>query len=96
MPNFGSFKSAGGRIPELDRLLDILADNPLLQGRLIEDVTLSTSPVLVAHKLGRAYRGWFLVDNNANTTVYNSVTDLEESFLELVASGSCTVSLWVF
>lgn len=96
LPNFGSFKSAGGRIPEYDRLLDILADNPLLQGRLIEDVSLSTAETLVPHKLGQAYRGWIITNISASATVYESSTALTGSFLALKASGSCTASLWVF
>ncbi len=96
MPNFGSFKSPGGRFPEHDRLLDTLAENPLSQGRLIEDISLSTAETLVPHKLGRAYRGWFVTNIDAAVTVHASSETLTERYVALTASGTCIVSLWVF
>ena len=96
MPNFGAFKSKNSSSPEYDRLLDILAQNPLLQGRLIEDVELDSTAVLVPHKLNRAYRGWIITDIDADVNVYNADTPLFESYIALVASGPCVVSLWVF
>jgi hypothetical protein len=94
--NFGSFKSPGGRSPEYDRLLDILGNIPILQGRLIEDVSLSTAETLVPHKLGSAYRGWVITNINADATVHVSSETLSERYLALTASASCIVSLWVF
>jgi len=73
-----------------------LTDIPLLNGRLIEDVALTTSETKVEHKLGRAYRGWIIVDKNAAQDVYVSSETLTQRFLSLTAAGTVTVSLWVF
>lgn len=89
--------------PDLDRIqsnVEIftrpLTNLPLLDGRLIEDITLSTSETLVDHKLGRAYRGWIIVDKDAIQDVYVSSAALPERFLALTAGGAVTVALWVF
>lgn len=34
------------------------------------DLEVSTTPAKVVHKLGRPYRGWYVVDANANDGVY--------------------------
>lgn len=75
---------------------DQLVDIPILNGQLIENVALTTSAVLVNHKLGRAYRGWIVVDQSANASVYSTTTTLPTRFISLVASNTVTVSLWVF
>lgn len=73
-----------------------LISNEMLDGRLIEDVALSTSETLVEHKLGRAYKGWIIVNKNAAQDVYVSSTTLTKRYLALTAGGTVTVSLWVF
>ena len=73
-----------------------LTNIPILNGVLLEDVALSGSETLVNHKLGRAYRGWIIVDKNANQGVWVTNTTYPERFLGLTAGGTVTVSLWVF
>jgi hypothetical protein len=75
---------------------DQLINIPLLDGVLLEDVALSTSETQVKHKLGRAYRGWIIVDKNAQQDVWVSSTALNKTFLSLTAAGTVTVSIWVF
>ncbi len=94
--NYSAFRSAGGRLPEFDRLLNYLSAQAILNGALIEDIALGTTEVKVAHKLGRAYTGWFPVNLNANAVIYVSSTTLPNQFLNLKASASCTASIWVF
>ena len=103
MPKIPPFKSLNFRETILDRfqqniatVFGALSQVEPLNGRLIEDVALSTSETLVEHKLGRAYRGWIIVNKNAAQDVYVSSTTLNERFLKLTAAGTVTVSLWVF
>ena len=97
------FNGIKAKSPELNRIqanIDTFADSvtsiPILDGNLIKDVELSSSETQVSHKLGRKYRGWIIVDKNAQQDVWVSSTDLTQRFLALTAAGSVTVSLWVF
>lgn len=76
-------------------------DIPLLQGRLIEDVSLSGSSAsnLIEHKLNRAYRGYILVTQTANSVIYDDTSNSGENnelYLNLKTTTAQTVSLWVF
>lgn len=73
-----------------------LTSNPMLDGRLIENVVLGTTETLIEHKLGRAYQGWIIVNKNAAQDVYVSSTSLPKKHLALTAGGTVTVSIWVF
>jgi hypothetical protein len=75
---------------------DTLGEVPLNAGRLIENVALSSTAVSIEHKLGREFRGWIIVRTNANQTVWESTQLAPKTLLKLVASGSVTVSLFVF
>ncbi len=93
--------------------LNTIASIPLLDGRPVETETnaakhelvivLGTTPKNIAHKLGRAYRGWFIVDKNANADVWvdPAVAGVDPNpdvtkFVRLDASATVTVKLWVF
>lgn len=69
-------------------------DIPFLDGRLIEDIVVTTSTVSVAHKLSRQPRGWFIVSKNANADVWES--SKSSSYLVLDSSATVTISIWVF
>lgn len=90
-------------IPSLNAVLG----TPIFDGRLVDaledgsPLLLGTSFINVAHKLGRSYRGWFLVDNNASATVWVDSTLPDPNpdrskFIRLRASAAATVKLWVF
>lgn len=87
---------------ETSRLQDNVAQalvpvlsNPLLNGRLIEGVFLSTSAATpVEHKLGRRALGYIVVAKNASATVYNG--DINDNYIQIITDVNCTVSLWVF
>lgn len=88
-----------GRAQQQLRLtLDPITAVPLLDGVLVEDVALTTSTKSVKHGLGRAPTGWLLVRKTANANVWDAQDSNAhpELTLDLVASGSVTVSLWVF
>lgn len=65
-------------------------------GRLIEDVDLTTTAVDVEHGLGRTVRGFIIVNKDANADVWRTDSSNESKFIKLDASGTVTVSLWVF
>jgi hypothetical protein len=75
---------------------DSVVSLPILSGNLLEDIVLSSTQTLVPHKLGREIRGYMIVAKNANIDVWRSATTLPKQFLPLTASGTVTVSLWVF
>lgn len=66
----------------------------IMDGRLLEGVSLSTTASAVAHGLGRRPRGWLVVDNDSGVTVYR--TEWDSRTMTLTASATCTASIWVF
>jgi len=76
-------------------LLDPVIAEPLVGGSLLTGVVLASGANTINHKLGQTPVGWFLVDNNANVTVYRS-QPFNDLTLTLTSSGAATVSLYVF
>lgn len=66
----------------------------ILNGRLIEDVVVTTSTVTVDHGLNRVLKGWIVVKKNADRRVWQ--TSITSTQLVLDSSATVTVSLWVF
>lgn len=96
-PNFGQVFLGG--VSSLlqhntERGLRDLPGNIITQGRLIENQEVATAGTRIPHGLKRRLRGWFLVGQDANATVWETARD--ESFLSLDASATVTVSIWVF
>lgn len=77
-------------------LLNQVAAVPLLSGVKVAGVVLGATAVNVAHGLGRAFTDWLITDINANATVWRSASANPETVLTLTASGTVTVSLWVW
>lgn len=73
-----------------------LERNPLLDGLLVENVTIATTDTNVVHGLGRDFRGWIIVRRDAAADVYEGTQINEAQYLTLIASSSVTVSLYVF
>lgn len=72
--------------------------NPLVNGRVISNISIVTGVNVINHGLGAKLQGYFPVLNDSNVTFYdnqatNSMSDLT---LNLVASGPATISLYVF
>ena len=96
-------KQGGGTEDELrkqsnsEAVFNSLRGVLILDGTLVEDVAVGTSETLVAHKLGRPIRGYFVCKNNTLCTVANTSGTFDKTlFIGLVASSACTLSLWVF
>lgn len=80
----------------VDDAVSQITGNPLINGVLIEGVALlSGQDNQVGHQLGRAYRLWIVVKNNANAVVWEQTSVDSSKFVNLHASAACTVSLWV-
>ena len=73
-----------------------LENNPLLDGRLLADVTVGTSTTNIQHLLGRPYRGWIVTKNSNGATVEQGTQLNTEQFLSLFASASVVVDIYVF
>ena len=73
---------------------------PLIDGHLVEDVALTSSPLQLEHKLGRAYRGYLCTKANGQLYGLYDASDTNtqpERYLVLTYSGSATkASFWVF
>jgi hypothetical protein len=71
---------------------------PILNGRLLEDVELTSAPTRIEHKLGRKPSGYIIVKRNADAQVYDSLASEESPalFLPLISSANVTVSIWIF
>jgi hypothetical protein len=69
----------------------------ILDGTLLENVAVGTTETLIAHKLGRAIRGYLICNNNTLCTVASTSGTFDKTlFIGLIASSACTLSLWVF
>ena len=63
---------------------------------LLESLGLKPQLVVVEHKLGRAWRGYVVTAASAQVDVWDLDSSDESKFLSLGASGSATITLWVF
>lgn len=69
---------------------------PFLNGNLLQNVSLSTSETKIPHKLSRDYQGFIITNINANANAWVSSTDGKSQTINLTASASCVVDIWVF
>lgn len=102
------FPSIGGpEGPQLARILLSIQDavddalrslqRPIVDGVYLRDVAVSTSAVNVPHGLGRRWNGYIVTRRSASVGVYDgSGTSEPMREINLVATGSATVDLWVF
>lgn len=67
----------------------------ILDGRLIEDITVSTTDLTVTHRMGRIPRGAIVVKASGlgNIRLYQFTAD---TITTRSASGTQTVSIWIF
>lgn len=69
---------------------------PILNGNQVDDVKLVANvPQAINHLLGRLPQGWFITDNNANTTVWRTA-DFTQFTITLEATANTTISFWIF
>lgn len=75
--------------------VDSLAAIPILDGVLLEDVSLTTAASRVFHNLGRTVNGFWVVWSEADSRVWVDGLNTP-AFIELRANAPVTVNLWVF
>lgn len=81
----------------LDAALRPIIDKLILDGRLIEDIELTTGQAnLIDHRLGRSIRGYVVVKRDADARVWDSVPDRPATQIDLRSSANVTISIWVF
>lgn len=99
-----AFKKVGGMDSQVAKFQENVAevftplvDNPLLNGVLIEGQELTTGQSnLVAHGLGRPYRGFLVVDSSASSSFWTQPADFPGRFIDIRCSANTAVSLWIF
>ena len=70
---------------------------PLIHGVQVDDVVLSATTARVFHNLGRPALGFIVVGKTATADVWrDSTVTATNLYLPLKASGSVTVSLWIY
>lgn len=98
------------KLPTTDQVLDRVQSNidgafrrlaqmvPIVDGRLVTDVALTTSTSRIEHGLARRPQGWIVVGRSADARVWDmqNSNNLQDRYLDLRASGAVTVSIWVF
>lgn len=65
-------------------------------GKLIEDISVTTTASDFPHKLGREIVGWIVVDIDDDARVWSPGGEDREKFVRLQASSPVNVTLWVF
>lgn len=79
-------------------MLNPILTNPLVSGRAIQNVSLTTGNNVVNHKLGRKLQGWVITGIDGVASIYDTQASnqLSARTLNLVSSADVTISLWVF
>lgn len=79
----------------LKQYLRQLNGAPFLLGVLLQEVSLSTAATNVAHGLGRVPEGWWICDIQTNGANFKR-NSWDDKFINLTASATCVVKIWVF
>tara|TARA_R110000824_G_scaffold3277_4_gene15568 strand:- start:3871 stop:4179 length:309 start_codon:yes stop_codon:yes gene_type:complete len=82
----------------IEKKFDELDKLAILDGKLLENLSLSTATLDIPHKLGRKYRGYFIADLTAVVLVCRDTASTKDPavILPLKASGTATAKVWVF
>jgi len=98
-----SFRKQGGGTEEVFRAqsnsenaFGMLGRALIVDGTLLEGITIGTSSTSIEHKLGRDYRGYIICKNDTFCYVKANTDTNKKLFINLQASAQCVVSLWVF
>ena len=98
----GLRKQFGGTTEEvraqsnLEAVLGNVTKSIIMDGVLLTDIAIGTTPTLVSHKLSRPYRGYFICKNSTQCTFSDSPSTDDSKFIQLQSSVATTVSIWVF
>jgi hypothetical protein len=78
--------------------INSVLDTEIIRGRLVEDIELvSGETTIVKHGLGRQPNGYIIVWKSAAVTGdYTTASSRPTTEMNLTASSTATVSLWIF
>jgi hypothetical protein len=82
--------------PKWAASLNPLLANPLVNGNLIQNIRVGSGNNVINHGLGRNIQGFMVIRNSANVTFYDAESSQPSLTFVLIASGSATISLYVF
>jgi len=92
--------------PKLDRIQEHLEEasrlvysNPVLDGNLIENVSVSTTEKQVPHKLERKYRGFWLAgtkENGAHVELIEGTSTDRAKFVAITSNVTATINIYVY
>jgi len=68
---------------------------PILDGRLVEGIAISTTELALPHGLKRKPKGFIVVDVDNNCLVHRS-SESTDRYLYLTGSRVANISVWVF
>lgn len=99
--SFRRVRTEDGDIKQLQdavaNTLQTITQREILDGVLLTDIYVATGAARdIEHKLGRKPRGYVVVKRDAESEIWDSESDLPNSFLSLNSSANVTISLWVF
>lgn len=70
---------------------------PFLEGEQLDSIRLEGGVAkAVAHPLGRRYRGFLVVERDADAVVFNTRTSFDARKVTLTASDDVLVSIWIY
>jgi uncharacterized lipoprotein YmbA len=78
--------------------IDPLLAKQIVNGNLLQNVSLASGSNTINHKLGRKLQGWLIVRQRASASVYDTQdsNQHQDLTLTLTSSASVSVDLWVF
>ncbi len=81
----------------VDNVLRVIRKKEIIDGILLENLVLASGTTnQINHGLGVPIRGWIVVRQNANSSIWEAISALPNVILSLNCSVTVTVSLWVF
>ena len=102
MPSYLRYRTDNADIEQvqdaIQKKFGEMDDLAILDGKLLENLSLSTATLDIPHKLGRKYRGYFIADLTADVRVYRDTASTKDPavILPIKASGTATAKVWVF
>jgi len=76
--------------------ISILQKVQIINGNLIQNLSLASGANTINHGLARKPLGYIVVSSSASITYHDSLSTATDKTFSLTTSGATTASLWVF